>query len=48
MGGLEGGIKTIIGTNPDLLFLYKHCTVFNGKLAMAPGDAMLINMHLFE
>jgi hypothetical protein len=34
MGSLEGGIKTIIGTNHDLVFLYKHCTVFSGKLAM--------------
>jgi hypothetical protein len=50
MGSLEGGIKTIIGTNPDLVFLYKHCTVFSGKLAMATGHmhAILINLHLFE
>jgi hypothetical protein len=37
MGGLEGGIKTIIGTNPDLLFLYKHCTVFNGNWQASHG-----------
>jgi hypothetical protein len=52
MGSLEaiGGIKTIIGTNPDLVFLYKHCTVFSGKLAMVTGHthAILINLHLFE
>jgi hypothetical protein len=48
MGSLECGIKTIIGTKPDLVFSYKNCTVFSGKLAMATGHAMLINLHLFE
>jgi hypothetical protein len=28
-----------IGTKTDLVFLYKHCTVFSGKLAMATGHA---------
>jgi hypothetical protein len=34
---LEGSVKTIIGTKPDLVFLYKHCTVFSDKLAMTTG-----------
>jgi hypothetical protein len=45
MGSLESGVKTIIGTNPDLVFLYKHCTVFSDKLAMATSHAMRINLH---
>ena len=44
---LEGGIKKMIGTNPDLVFLYKHCTVFSGKLAMTTGHAMLIKKPAF-
>ena len=34
-GSHEGGItcKTIIGTKTDfIVFLYKHCSVFSGKL----------------
>jgi hypothetical protein len=45
MGSLESGVKTIIGTNPVLEFLCKHCTVFSDKLAMATSHAMLINLH---
>jgi hypothetical protein len=37
MGSLEGGVKTVTGTKSDLVFLYKHCTVFSDKLAMTPG-----------
>jgi hypothetical protein len=37
-----GGNKTIIGTNPDLVFLYKHCTVFSGKLAMVTGSGVTL------
>ena len=50
IGSLEGGVKTIIGTNPDLVFLYKHCTVFSGKFAIVTGHmhVILINLHLFE
>jgi hypothetical protein len=45
MGSLEGGMKTIIGSKSDLVFLYKHCTAFSGKLvAMATGHTMLINL----
>jgi hypothetical protein len=46
MDSLVGGIKTTIGTKPDLVSLYKHCTVFSGTLAMATDHAMLINLHL--
>jgi hypothetical protein len=31
-----------------ILMTIRHCTVFSGKLAMATGHAMLINVHLFE
>ena len=34
----EGGNKMIIGTKTDLVFLYQHCTVLSGKLAMATGQ----------
>ena len=48
-GSLEGGVKTIIGTKTDfIVFLYKHCSVFSGVLAMATGHAMLINLHFFN
>jgi hypothetical protein len=45
-GSLEGGVKTIIGTKTDfIVFLSgKHCSVFSGKLAMATGHTMLINL----
>ena len=41
---------TCLHVNRPLVFLYKHCTVFSGKLAMATGHmhAILINLHLFE
>jgi hypothetical protein len=44
-GSLEGGVKTRIGTKTDfIVFLYKRCSVFSGKLAMATGHTMLINL----
>ena len=47
-GSLEGAIKTIFGTKADLVFLYMilySIQTFSGKLAMATGHAMLINLH---
>jgi hypothetical protein len=38
-------------TRPSVSAFYpnpRRCTVFSGKLAMATGHAMLINLHLFE
>jgi hypothetical protein len=34
MVSFEADILIGFGTNPDLVFLYKYCTVFSDKLAM--------------
>ena len=46
-GSVEGAIKMIIaiGTKIDFVFLYLIYTLLIGKLAMATGHTMPINLH---